>query len=184
MALLCAARHRGGAERHGTVLVGGPDDRRGLRCRPCRPWHRLAARLWAPSLDRRLAAGRPPERGVLTATRAGALVTPAARQRLAENWEHLMARVRVPETGRRGQVPLCRGRILEAGPAVRRMLVALTAPGPVPALGVAMAGRLLGDGTGPLYNRRCPADLGQSLDRITGRLDPSAVPGATSAPSV
>lgn len=39
----------------------------------------------------------------------------------------------------------------------------LTAPGPVPAQGVAMMSRLLADGTGPLYTRTCGEDLGHII---------------------
>jgi hypothetical protein len=49
----------------------------------------------------------------------------------------------------------------------------LTAEGPVSARGVAMVSRLLGDGTGPLYNRRVqPAQLDATLRQVIAALQP------------
>jgi hypothetical protein len=63
---------------------------------------------------------------------------------------------------------------MEAEPVVRQMLVALVAPWPVPARGVAMANALLSDGAGPLYNRESSSDLLTALGHATHELDPSA----------
>jgi hypothetical protein len=53
------------------------------------------------------------------------------------------------------------------------MLAALSASGPVPARGVAMARLLLSDGAGPLYNRHCAADLHEILREVTAQLGPT-----------
>jgi hypothetical protein len=74
------------------------------------------------------------------------------------------------------RIPLCRDRIAGAESSVREMLVALVAPLPVPAQGVARAGLLLSDGSGPLYNRRSPTDLEGALAEVTEQLDPSSSP--------
>jgi hypothetical protein len=52
------------------------------------------------------------------------------------------------------------------------MLDALSSCRPVSARGVAMAGLLLSDGTGPLYNRNCPVRLTAALREVTIHLDP------------
>jgi hypothetical protein len=157
----------------GTVLLVSTDDDGELRSQPCRLRHRLAARLWGPSLDRRLADGRAPDSDPLVATRARDLVAPATRQALGRNWERLLTRARTPGARRPFDVALCRRRISEAAQPAREMIDALTADGPVPAAGVAMASRLLRDGTGPLYNSRCPTDLADALRQVTAHLDPA-----------
>jgi hypothetical protein len=145
-----------------------------LVARPCRLRDRAGAHLWAPTLDHLLAAGRSPDAGRLVATRAQALVSPARRQALAHDWEHLVEVAgRTPQRSVR-RVPLCRDRIAAAEPAITDMLVALVAPGPVPARGVAMARLLLGDGAGPLYNRRCPVDVVAAVGDVTAHLSPAA----------
>jgi hypothetical protein len=53
------------------------------------------------------------------------------------------------------------------------LLSALATSLPVPARGVAMASRLLSDGTGPLYNRNCPVHLSDALAEVTAQLDPA-----------
>ena len=73
-----------------------------------------------------------------------------------------------------GRLPLCRDRIVEAEPVMRHMLVALVAPQPVPARGVAMATALLSDGAGPLYNVDSSSDLVTALRQTMQALDASA----------
>jgi hypothetical protein len=156
------------------LVLRDPRDQHHLVARPCRPWDRFRARLLARSLDRRLAAGQPPESTGLLATRAQVLVRPDERQALARNWEHLLTVARHRSARSLGHLPLCRDRIVAAEPVVRLMLVALLAPRPVPARGVAMASALLSDGAGPLYNVDSPGDLVSALDQTTQALDASA----------
>ena len=139
-----------------------------------RVWEHMAARLLAPTLDRQLAAGRSPEDNGLLALRALTLVAPARRRALARNWEHLLEVVRPQPSPPSPRVALCRDRITAAEPAVRQMLVALVAPLPVPARGVAGARLLLGDGAGPLYNRHCSTDLVAALRELWQELDPAS----------
>jgi hypothetical protein len=139
-----------------------------------RPW------LWDPALtrirgtllDRRLAAGDPPESGRLIARRARTLVVPARRQRLASDWGRLvtMAHKR-PATP--AHVPLCRDRIVAAEADIRDLQRALQVSAPVPARGVALAGNLLADGAGPLYNRNSRVDLRVAVQEAIQNLDPS-----------
>ncbi|HXQ44022.1 MAG TPA: hypothetical protein VN816_05255 [Acidimicrobiales bacterium] len=156
------------------LLIRDRRDRQRLLTRRCRAWDRIGARLLAASLDRRLAAGHPPEADRLTATRAQSLVSPGRRRALAANWEHLLDVARRQPLRSNGRMPLCRDRIAAAEPAVHAMLVALVTPLPVSARGVAMASLLLSDGAGPLYNRQSSADLVTAVDDVTVQLDPWA----------
>ena len=155
------------------LLIRDPGNRR-LLTRPCRWWDRFVARLEAPSLDRRLASGFEPEADRFMATRAQTLVSPNRRRALAANWEHLLDVADRPALRHNGRVPLCRDRIADADAEVRSMLAALVSPWPVSARGVAMASRLLSDGTGPIYNRRSPTDLVAAVRDVTAQLDPWA----------
>ena len=147
-----------------------------LRARPTRWWERIGARLLARSLDRALADGDPPETRPLLATRARALVAPAERRSLASHWENLLALTEGEPDRSLRRVPLCRDEIIAAESSVREMLVALVAPLPVSARGVARASLLLRDGSGPLYNRLSPTGLVEAVTAVTEQLDPSLSP--------
>jgi hypothetical protein len=145
---------------------------RGLR----RPF----ATLFAPVLDGRLAAGVPPESGRLLAARAERLVTWRERRKLMREWEGVLERARTTPQARSPRAPLCRDRVIAAVGDACAMLSALASPLPVPARGVAMASRLLSDGTGPLYNRHGPVSLSLALRSVTAELDPvPAYPGTS-----
>lgn len=146
---------------------------RGLR----RPF----ATLFGPVLDRRLVAGAPPESGRLVAARAERLVSLRARRKLAREWEGVLERAHTTPQARSSRAPLCRDRVIAAVDDARAMLSALSSPLPVPARGVAMASRLLSDGTGPLYNRHCPVSLSAALRSVTAQLDPVPAYTGTSA---
>ncbi len=55
-------------------------------------------------------------------------------------------------------------------PAGRRLTV-ITGAFPITARGAAMARVLLVDGTGPLYNRHCPLDLGAEVREATRQMN-------------
>ena len=156
------------------LLLQAPHQPGRLVVRTNRPWDRLVARLFASSLDRRLAQGDAPEATRLLAARAQRLVAPDTRQALADNWNGLLRRARqpVPTFGR--HVPLCRERIAGVEVEVRALVAALVAPSPLPARGVAIVSRLLCDGAGPLFNMHWPGDLGATVRRAAALLDPSA----------
>jgi hypothetical protein len=138
------------------------------------PWLRLLARLFASSLDRQLASGRPPESSRLLAARSLMLVSPSTRATLERNWLHMLAQARRSPGARDPRVPLCRDRIIAAEDAVRVMLDALVVHRPVSGRGVAQASWLLGDGAGPLYNPHCAVDLQTALREVTARVDSAA----------
>lgn len=134
----------------------------------------LLMRMLGSSLDRELAAGRPPESGRLLAARAEELVSLRKRQALARNWERLLEMAGRPPGPGSARMLLRRDQIAAAGPEVHEMLTRLLAPLPVSAQGVAAASVLLTDATGPLYNRRNPTALVTLLRTATVQLDPSA----------
>jgi hypothetical protein len=129
---------------------------------------RALARCRAFALDGRLAAGSSPDGDALVAARARVLVSLPRRRRLARDWGHVLRMAR--ERSYRGMV--CRDRVVAAEPDIRELQRSLRAALPVPARGVAMASQLLTDATGPLYNRRCAADLGAAIREAVRQLDP------------
>jgi len=130
------------------VLAQGRD---GLVLAPSRRREEWVARLLGARLDRRLAAGAPPEQSRLLAVRAAQLVRPAARRRLARHWDHLAARARRPVSPLDSRVPIAPARLDAALPHVQRIADLLRADQPVSARGVAIAATLLTDGAGPVY---------------------------------
>lgn len=137
----------------------------------------LIATVLAGRLDRRLAAGLPPEAGVLLATRAQRLNSPARCQQLAERWQSLLASTWRPPRPRSASVPVCRRHIAEAEAEIRSMIAVLTAPGPKSVCGTAMAGLLLSDGLGPVFNSRSPIDLGEALREAVRQIESLRSPG-------
>ncbi len=125
-----------------------------------RPWDRLLARALASSLDRQLAAGRPPRSSRALAVRARAIVSPAARRELAGRWASVLDRAGRRPVPRSPRAPLRRGAVIAAAADLREMIWVLTSGLPIDARGAAMASRLLSDGTGPLYNHRSRVELG------------------------
>jgi hypothetical protein len=131
-------------------------------------WFRAISRVCATSLDRRLADGRAPESHRLLAARAQLLVTPVERQKLAYLWDDLVTQARKSTGLRVPRVPINRESILANEPDIRAIIGLLVEPTPGHVRGIALLSSLLSDGTGPLYNRRCSADLrGALLDAIT-----------------
>lgn len=160
------------------LVLGDP-----LVMRPCRLADRMQARALGASLDRQLAAGRPPESTRLLAARAVSIVSMRRRTSLARSWDRLLrvahrapaARtpsVRTPSV-RTPAAPLCADRIIAAEPAIRALIDCLTAPLPVTAQGVAMATLPLTDGIGPVYSRRSAVPLADLLQAAITQLDPA-----------
>jgi len=138
------------------------------------PWRRAVTRVLSLALDRRIAAGQPPETHPLLAARAEHLVSPAARRELARQWENLVTQAVRSPVPRSPRTPLRRGHIVAVEGEIHTLCEALAQTAPVPAQGVAAAGLLLGDGTGPLFNTRAPADLRDELRKVTRQLDPAS----------
>lgn len=172
--LLRLRRERPGRDALATVLLIDPVDRRRLIARSDRRWTRILARLFSSSLDRRIAAGCSTDSSRLLATRAQVLVSSDVRLRLAGDWERLLNRARMPRGARDPRVTLNRDFIVAHERDIERLTAALLVALPTPARGVAMASSLLGDGTGPLFNRRRATDIGAALGNVIAQLDPSA----------
>lgn len=135
-----------------------------------RPWDRLLARTLASSLDRQLAAGRPPGSSRALAIRAREIVSPAARRELARRWVNVMDRAGRRPVPRSPRAPLRRGAVIAAGEDLREMVSVLSGGLPIDARGAAMASWLLKDGTGPLYNHRSRVELGTIVREATRQM--------------
>lgn len=138
-----------------------------------RLWDRWLARGYAPSLDSQLAAGWPPGTSRLLAIRAQEITSPAGRGELVRGWGYVLARARRPAVPNTPRAPLCRDRIAAAEGDLRTMLAVLACPLPISARGAAMASVLLGDGTGPLYNRHCARELAAAARDATREMKAS-----------
>lgn len=156
------------------TLVLLPAAERQLVGVPERRWMRAAALLLAGSLDRRLAAGVPPETGALLAVRAGRLVSPSSRRRLAATWAEVSERAARAPSARSRSGPINRTAIVRCRRQIDTLRRDLAGAFPVSARAVAMAASLLTDGTGPLHNPRLSGDdLADALDRVVALLHPA-----------
>jgi hypothetical protein len=142
------------------------------------PWIRLGARLFASSLDAKLAAGRHPATSHFLAARAQRLASAHFRRGLADSWLDLLIEVRRPRRPFDPVVPLVRSRVLAAEAQIRVLADALVSPLPT-VRGLAMAIETLRDGAGPLFNPSSPLKLRSSIEAILAQINP-----LTSAPSV
>ena len=144
-----------------------------LAIRPSRLLDRLLARTLGASLDRQLAAGRTPESAPLLAARAQRIVAIRSRRRVARNWENLLRAARRAHGPYHHALPVRSDHVIAAEPAVRELVRCMTAPLPVAARGVAMAGVLLTDALGPVYSRRSPVTMAAALEAAVTQLDPA-----------
>jgi hypothetical protein len=131
--------------------------------------------LLGSSLDRRLAAGRPPESHLLLAARAQRLASPVMRLTLAHEWADLVTRARSAPTPRDPRVAINRDTIVANEPEIRMLLDRLVAPMPIPARGIAAMRLLLSDGVGPLYDRRRSGELHGVLAEVTALVTSEAL---------
>lgn len=136
-------------------------------------WTRLCARLFAGSLDQKLASGQHPATNPLLATRAQQLVAARFRRELADSWLDLLVEVRRPRALFDAAVPLVRNRVMGAEPQIRRLAEALVSP-LVSVRGVASAIALLRDGASPLFNRDSELRLTDAVEQIIELLNPLA----------
>jgi hypothetical protein len=130
------------------------DDLGRLILRRLRPWHRVLACCLASRLDRKLAEGERPETAPALAARALRMTSMTFRRDLAASLRRIIAAV--PARRSAQELAELAGR--------------LTAPGPVPARGVALVSQLLADGGGPLYQRASRDDLGVLIERAARAL--------------
>jgi hypothetical protein len=162
------AGERDAAQPQRTLVTGDP-----LAMRPSLITDRLLTRTLGASLDRQLAAGRTPESSPLLAARAQRIVAIRSRQQMARNWESLLRAARRAHGTHYPALPISSDWIIAAEPAVRELVQRMTAPLPVAARGVAMAGVLLTDAIGPVYSRRSPVTLADALEAAIAQLDPA-----------
>ncbi len=139
-----------------------------------RPWDRLLAGALAPSLDRQLAAGRPPRSSQTLAIRAREIATPTARRELARRWTNVLDQASRQSVPRFVRAPLQRDAVIAGQQDLHEMISVLTSGRPIDARGAAMASALLRDGTGPLYNRGSLVDLGAVVRAATRQMEPLA----------
>jgi hypothetical protein len=110
---------------------------------------RLLARARAGSLDRALIAGADPAGSRQLAARAAALTSPRVRALTADGLERLLQAAQGPPSRRR--VLPRRDPVLASASELRELATRLREPAPLYARGVAIAGELLTDGSGPVY---------------------------------
>jgi hypothetical protein len=131
---------------------------------------RLVARLRTYHLDRRLAAGVPPERSAALSLRAAELIAPGLGAALARRFEAVVAEA----DGRllpRARVAVRRRAVFEAAPDLDALARRLAAPEPRAARGVAQARLLLVEGAGPLYSHRGGENLTAAVRRARAALE-------------
>jgi hypothetical protein len=131
---------------------------------------RLIARLRTYHLDRRLAAGVPPERSAALSLRAAQLIDPAVGARIGRRLQTVVAEA----DGRllpRARVAVRRRAVFEAADALDALARRLAGPEPRAARGVAQARLLLVEGGGPLYWERSGEDLGAAVRRARAALE-------------
>ena len=144
----------------------------GPRPRRASPAARVLARLRAHGLDDRLAAGADPASSTLLSLRAGAFVARAARDHLASDLERILVLAERPELRRLGAVPVQRYQVIDAAGLLRRLIGLLRGPQPVSPRGVAMARRLVVDGTTPVYARAPRGAVAKAVRDAIAHADP------------
>jgi hypothetical protein len=145
--------------------VLGRNDSRG-------PLTAVHARLCAPSIDRRLAAGAPPWESSLLAARALQITREHRRRSLARALERLAANAERPASRAISSVvPVCRQQVREALPTIFSLAARLGDGRPVDARGVARLYALISEGTGPFYVTARPGALDEALKEAYRGLD-------------
>jgi|ERR1700722_855367 len=134
-------------------------------------WLRLGARLFATSLDERLAVGVHPATSPLLAVRSQQIVAARYRGDLAESWLRLLIEVRLPNKPFGLAVPLVRSAVLAAQDEIHSLAEALVSPLPT-VRGVAMCIATLRDGAGPLFNPNSQINLTHAVEEILAQLNP------------
>ena len=129
---------------------------------------RALARLVARALDRRLIAGADPAGSTLLAARACRLTSYAHREALADSLGRLLDAAARAE--HRVWVLPNRGAIEAQGDELRDFASLLRSGAPLYARGIAMLGRLLSDGTGPVYVGP-PKMLARSVGEVCAALN-------------
>lgn len=138
--------------------------------RPVRLRDRIAARLRAFDLDRRLAEGVPPERSAALALRARRLVDPRYGERLARRLGDVVHEATIGRT-RRASIPVRLDAVAAVSAEIDDLSRRLVARGAAAVPGIAQVSLLLSDGGGPLYSSRSGEDLGAAVRRARAALE-------------
>jgi hypothetical protein len=141
-----------------------------LEQRPVHLRDRIAARVRAFDLDRRLADGVPPERNAALALRARRLVDPRYGERLARRLREVV-REALGGRRRRASIAVRLDAVAAASAEIDDLARRLDAPGAAAVAGIAQVGLLLSDGSGPLYSRWSGEDLGAAVRRARAALE-------------
>jgi hypothetical protein len=131
---------------------------------------RIAARVRAFDLDRRLAEGVPPERSAALALRARRLVDPRYAERLARRLGDVVQEAVIGRT-RRASIPVRLDAVAAVSAEIDDLARRLVAPGAAAVPGIAQVGLLLSDGAGPLYSSRSGEELGAAVRRARAALE-------------
>lgn len=130
----------------------------------CPRWTaRVLARLHARELDRQLIEGADPAGSTLLAARAARLTSDAHRESMADSLGRLRQSAAYPD--HRVWVLPHRRAIERQADELQRFARLLRSGSPLYARGIAMLGRLLSDGTGPIYVGP-PAMLARRLGEV------------------
>jgi hypothetical protein len=143
----------------------------GLRARQAGLWDRLSVRFRSARLDRGLAGGASPDANVELALRARTLMRMSVRRDLARSVRRIMDGPARPTVASRWSVPVCRDKVTAAREDLGSLVDRLLDPGPVSVRGLAHVSVLLGDGSGPLYNRGNTDDLRATVRATVEALD-------------
>lgn len=144
--------------------------RAATRNAPSLPARALAAVRHA-ALDRRLADGADTAEHRQLTARAWQITRASACQRLAAALDAIVIDVERPGPARSARARICREEVEVARAEIGRLAERLRDPRPVRPRGVALARRLLTDGTGPLYVASANDELYRQLRRATVALD-------------
>jgi hypothetical protein len=138
--------------------------------RPVRLRDRIAARVRAFDLDRRLAEGVAPERTAALTLRARRLVEPRYGERLARRLRDV-AHEALLGRHRRASIPVRLDAVAAVSDEIDELARRLASPRAASVRGIAQVGLLLSDGAGPLYSSRAAEDLGAAVRRARAALE-------------
>lgn len=145
------------------VLVRGPDPG-AISLHRCRLSERLAVRMCAGELDRRIAAGACPDDSAALSLRAHALIGAPSRRRLARALRQLVAEAREPFGPFHPAVPMARREIRDTEDLIEELADVLESRVPLAARGIARLSVLITDGGSPFYFQGRPGALRSALE--------------------
>lgn len=131
---------------------------------------RLAARLVAGRLDRRLADGAAPRPGSMLAAHARRLTSDEEREGLARALRTAVTDAQGPSVHRVLRVPVHPAGVLAARDVIEDIALRLHAPRPVRYTAIARLRVLMADGRGPLYRKGARGSLTAELKAVLARM--------------